>query len=130
MFSNPQKFNSATQAMLASQVEALQHIGNKAAEGVEKAVALNITAVKASMANSIAVAQQLSTVKDPQAFFSLSAEQARPAAEAATSYGREMTEIAAGMWAEFMNVAEAQFAANQSQATAPFSSSAAKAVKK
>jgi phasin family protein len=118
MFSNPQEFTSATQDLLASQVEAFQHLGNKAAEGVEKAVALNISAAKASMANSIAAAQQLSTAKDPQAFFSLSAEQTRPAAEAVSSYGREMTEIAAGMWAEFMHVAETQFAAHQSQATA------------
>jgi phasin family protein len=118
MFSNPKKFTCATQTLLASQVATFQALGTKAAEGVEKAVALNIEATKASVANSVAAARQLTAAKDPQAFFSLTAAQAQPAAETVASYGRDLTEIATGMWAEFMNAAEIQFSATQSQVTA------------
>jgi phasin family protein len=117
MFSKQMKCNATTEALLASQVAAFHALGNKAAVGIEKTVALNIAASKASVANSIAVVRQLSAVKDPQAFFSLTAAQVQPTVQSVASYGRDVTELAAGMWAEFMQAAETPLAATKSQGT-------------
>lgn len=111
------QFASATNMLLASQVSAFRALGDKTTEGVEKTMALNFAASKASMANSVAMAKQLSTAKDPQAFFSLTAAQATPAAEAMAAYSRDLTEIAVGMWAEFMSATETPFAQSQGQAS-------------
>jgi phasin family protein len=118
MFSNPKQFTSATQALFESQIAAFHALGNQAAAGVEKAIALNIAANQACVETPIAAAKQLASAKDPQEFFSLSAAQAKPAADTVTSYGRDFAEIATGMWAEFMNVAETQLEDAKNQITA------------
>ena len=118
MFSNPEQFNSATKALLEAQIATVHALGSKTIEGVEKAIALNIAVAKASVEQSIAVAKQLSSAKDPQEFFSLTAAQAKPAAEKVASYSRGLTDIASGIRDEFTKTAEAQFADTKSKVTA------------
>src|ERR1700732_898986 len=79
MFSNSEQFTSATKALFESQIAAVHALSRTTIEGVEKAMALNIAATKASVEKSIADAKQLSSAKDPQEFFSLTAAQAKPA---------------------------------------------------
>ena len=93
-------------------------MSNKTIEGVEKTIALNLGAAKASVENSIAVAKQLSSAKDPQEFISLTAAQAKPTAEIVASYSRNLTDIASGVRAEFSKAAEAQFSDTKNKITA------------
>ena len=81
MFSIPEQFSNATKANFESQFAIFSALTNKAFEGVEKFVDLNITAAKASLEDTSATAKQLLSAKDPQEFFSLSAAQAQPTAE-------------------------------------------------
>lgn len=118
MFSNSEQFTSATKALFESQIAAFHALGSKTIEGVEKTVALNIGAIKASVENSIAVAKQLSSAKDSQEFFSLTTVQAKPTTELVTSHSRGLTDIASGVRDEFTNAAEAQFADTKSKLTA------------
>jgi phasin family protein len=118
MFSNSEQFTSATKALFESHIAAVHALSRTTIEGVEKAMALNIAATKASVEKSIADAKQLSSAKDPQEFFSLTAAQAKPTAENLVSYSRHLTDIAAGIRAEFTKAAEAQFADTKSKVTA------------
>lgn len=118
MFSNSEQFTSATKDLFESQIAAFHALRSKTIEGVEKAIALNIGATKASVENSIAVAKQLSSAKDPQEIFSLTAAQAKPTAEIVASYSRDLTDIASGVREEFTKAAEAQFADTKSKITA------------
>jgi phasin family protein len=110
MFSIPEQFSNATKANLEGQFALFSSLTNKAFEGVEKVVDLNLTAAKASLEESSAAAKQLLAAKDPQEFFTLSAAQAQPTAEKALAYGRHLASIASGTTAEFSKAAEVQIA--------------------
>src|SRR5476649_2305908 len=101
MFSIPEQFSNATKANFEAQFAMFSALTNKAFEGVEKFVELNLTAAKASLEESSSATKQLLSAKDPQEFFSLSAAQAQPTAEKA---------IASGTQAEFSKAAETQIA--------------------
>jgi len=110
MFSIPEQFSTATKANLESQFALFSSLTNKAFEGIEKVVDLNLTAAKASLEESSAAAKQLLAAKDPQEFFTLTAAQAQPTAEKALAYGRHLASIASGATAEFSKAAEVQIA--------------------
>jgi len=88
MFAIPEQFSNATKANFESQFALFSSLTNKAFEGVEKFVDLNITAAKASLEESSVATKQLLAAKDPQEFFTLTAAQAQPVAEKAIAYGR------------------------------------------
>jgi len=76
-------------------------------DSVTKLIELNLSAVKASLAESTVFAQQLLSAKDPQEFFSLTAAHARPTGEKALSYGRHVASVATATQAEFNKTAQA-----------------------
>ncbi|WP_426343624.1 TIGR01841 family phasin [Pseudoduganella sp. R-32] len=110
MFAIPEQFSNATKANFESQFALFSSLTNKAFEGVEKFVDLNITAAKASLEESSVATKQLLAAKDPQEFFTLTAAQAQPVAEKAIAYGRHLASIATGTGAEFSKAAESQIA--------------------
>ncbi|MYM38515.1 phasin family protein [Duganella qianjiadongensis] len=110
MFSIPEQFSNATKANFESQFAIFSTLTNKAFEGVEKFVDLNLNAAKASLEESSATAKQLLAAKDPQEFFSLATAQAQPAAEKTLAYGRHLASIASTTGAEFSKAAETQIA--------------------
>jgi len=118
MSSNQEHFSSATKALFESHIASFQALSSKIIEGTEKAIALNIAATKASLEKSFADAKLLSSAKDPQEFFSLTAAQAKPTAENLASYNRHLTDIASGIRAEFTKTAEAHFTDTKSKITA------------
>lgn len=113
MFSIPENFSSATKANIEAQIEMMNKLSAKAFEGVEKIIDLNLNVAKTSLEESSAAAAQLLAVKDPQAFFTLSAAQAQPTAEKALAYGRHLATITSAAQAEFTKAAEEQLAATQ-----------------
>ncbi|CAN5210407.1 phasin family protein [soil metagenome] len=110
MFAIPEQFSVATKTNFDAQLAMITALTNKAFEGVEKIVDLNMTAVKSTLEESSAAAQQLLSAKDPQEFFSLSAAKAQPSAEKALAYGRHLASIATATQAEFTKAAESQIA--------------------
>ena len=102
-----------TEQVLAAQkanVETLFGLTNKAFEGVEKLVELNLQVAKTTMSEAAENAQAALSVKDAQELLALQASMLQPAAEKAASYSRHLYDIAASTQAEFGKVAEAQFA--------------------
>ena len=118
MFSFQDQFSSATKANFEAQIALITTLTGKAFESVEKLVELNLSAAKTSMEETAVNARQLLTVKDPQSFIALSAEQAKPIAEKALAYGRHVASIASSAQAEFTRAAEEQIAETSRKMTA------------
>jgi len=89
-------------------VETLFGLTQKAFEGVEKLVELNITATKAALAEAASNTQALMSVKDAQELLALQASLFQPLAEKATAYSRHLYDITSGTGAEIGKVVEAQ----------------------
>jgi phasin family protein len=99
--------------MLAAQkanLETLFDLTNKAFEGVEKLVELNLQVAKASMGEVAETTKAALSVKDAQELMSLQAGLLQPAAEKAAAYSRHLYDIAAATGAEVTKVAESQVA--------------------
>jgi len=101
----PEQFAAANKA----QFDTLFGLTNKAFEGFEKLLELNLQVVKSTLAESQENAQRVLSVKDAQELLALQANLAQSVAEKALSYGRHLYEIASSTQAEFARVAEAQF---------------------
>ena len=91
-------------------IETLFGLTNKAFEGVEKLVELNLQVAKAALGEVADNARAALSAKDAQELLALQAAMLQPAAEKAASYSRHLYDIAAATSAEVTKVAEAQFA--------------------
>ena len=94
-------------------VETLFGLTNKAFEGVEKLVELNVTASKAALNEAAGTTQAILGVKDAQELLALQAGLLQPAAEKAAAYSRHLYDILAGTSAEVTKAAEATMADGQ-----------------
>jgi phasin family protein len=102
--------------VLASQkatVETLFGLTNKAFEGVEKLVELNVTATKAALAEAAGTTQAVLSVKDAQELLALQASLFQPIAEKTAAYSRHLYDISSATTAEFAKQFEAQAAETQ-----------------
>ena len=89
-------------------LETLFGLTQKAFEGVEKLVELNVQATKAAMSDSANNTQAIMSVKDAQELLALQASLMQPLAEKTVAYSRHLYDIASGTGAEFSKAAEAQ----------------------
>jgi phasin family protein len=94
-------------------IETLFGLSQKAFEGVEKLVELNVQVAKASLDEAAEHAQAVLSVKDAQELLALQAALLQPNAEKAAAYSRHVYDIAAATNAEVGRVAEAQLAEAQ-----------------
>ncbi|MBC7918190.1 MAG: phasin family protein [Rhodoferax sp.] len=93
-----------------SNVETLFGLTNKAFEGVEKIVELNLTASKAALSEAAGHTQSLLSVKDAQELLALQSGLLQPLAEKTAAYSRHLYDIAQGAGAEFTKTFEGQAA--------------------
>jgi phasin family protein len=101
--------NFTPEQLMAAQkanVETLFGLTNKAFEGVEKLVELNMQVAKTMLAESAENAQAAMSAKDAQELLALQASMLQPAAEKAAAYSRHLYDIMAGTNAEVSKVAE------------------------
>ena len=110
----PEQFVAAQKAS----IDTFYGLSNKALEGVEKLVELNLQAAKAALAEAAETTQAVLSVKDAQELFALQAAMMQPAAEKAAAYSRHVYEIFAGTGAEVTKVAEATVADGQKKVIA------------
>lgn len=96
-----------------SNIETLTGLSQKAFEGFEKLVELNLQVAKASLDEAASTAKAAMSVKDAQELLALQATLLQPAAEKAAAYGRHLYDIAAATNAEVSKVAESQVAEAQ-----------------
>jgi phasin family protein len=117
-FTNNPQLSNATKTLFEGQLAAFTELTSHAFASVEKVVALNLAAAKASSEEATAAAKQLFAVKDPQEFFAQVTAQSKLNAEKAQSYGRHLTEIASTSKAGFSKTVEAQIAQAKDKVTA------------
>jgi phasin family protein len=91
-------------------IETIFGLTQKAFEGVEKLVELNVQATKAALSESANSTQAMLSVKDAQELLTLQASLMQPLAEKTVAYSRHLYDIASGTSAEFGKAAEAQAA--------------------
>ena len=91
-------------------LETLFGLTNKAFEGVEKLVELNLQVAKASLGEAAEATKAALSVKDAQELLALQTGLLQPAAEKAAAYSRHLYDIAAATGAEVTKVAESQVA--------------------
>jgi len=89
-------------------VETLFGLTNKAFEGVEKLVELNLQVAKASFGEVAENVRAVLSVKDAQELLALQAGLLQPAAEKAAAYSRHLYDIAASTNAELSKMVESQ----------------------
>ena len=106
MYTTPEQYAAANKAS----VDALFAIAQSQFAAFERLSALNFNTTKAAFEDSVNQAKALLSVKDPQAFFSLSAASAQPALEKAIAYSRNVFEMATQSQAEVTKLAESQAA--------------------
>lgn len=87
-------------------VETLFGLTNKAFEGVEKLVELNLQVAKTALGEAADNTRAVLSVKDAQELVALQTSLLQPVAEKAASYSRHVYDIAAATSAEFNKVAE------------------------
>ena len=104
-------FMTAEQVLAANKanVETLFGLTQKAFEGVEKLVELNLQVAKTALEEVADSTRAALSVKDAQELVALQQAMLQPTAEKAVSYGRHVYEIASATQAEFARVAEAQY---------------------
>jgi phasin family protein len=89
-------------------VETVFGLTNKAFEGVEKLVELNLQVTKAALGEAGDTARAALSVKDAQELLALQAGLLQPGAEKAAAYSRHIYDIAAATNAEVTKAVEAQ----------------------
>ena len=94
-------------------IETLFGLTQKAFEGVEKLVELNVQATKAALAETANNAQAVLGVKDAQELLALQASMVQPLAEKTAAYSRHLYEIAQSAGAELGKTFEGQTAEAQ-----------------
>lgn len=110
MFSFQDQFSAATKAHFDAQLELITTLTNKAFEGVEKVIELNVNATKATLEDYSATSKQVIGAKDAQELTSLAASQAQPNADKLVAYSRHLAGILSTTQSEFTKAAEAQIA--------------------
>ena len=94
-------------------IETLFGLTQKAFEGVEKLVELNVQATKAALAETANNAQAVMGVKDAQELLALQASMVQPLAEKTAAYSRHLYDIAQSAGAEISKTLEGQTAEAQ-----------------
>ncbi len=91
-------------------VETLFGLTNKAFEGVEKLVELNLQVAKTALTEVAETTTAALSVKDAQELLALQAAMLQPSAEKAASYSRHLYDIASSTGADLAKAAESQLA--------------------
>ena len=106
---------TAEQIMAAhkANIETLFGLTQKAFEGVEKLVELNVQATKAALADTANNAQAVLSAKDAQELLALQAGMVQPLAEKTAAYSRHLYDIATSAGAELSKTLENQAAEAQ-----------------
>lgn len=94
-------------------IETLFGLTQKAFEGVEKLVELNVQATKAALAETANHAQAVMGVKDAQELLALQAGMVQPLAEKTAAYSRHLYDITSAAGAELSKTVEGQAAEAQ-----------------
>lgn len=100
----PEQIAAANKANM----ETLANLTNKAFEGVEKLIELNVQVAKTAMNENVESAKRALSVRDAQQLMALQAEMVQPLAEKMVAYSRHLYNIANETSAAFTKTTESE----------------------
>jgi phasin family protein len=106
MFTNPEQFASATKTLFELQTETFNVLANKAVQGVQQVVALNMQAAKSSMQGSLATGKEISQASDPRQALAAMSAMVQPGMAGAAAYGADLKHIIEDIHREFRDAAD------------------------
>ena len=106
MYTTPEQLAAANKASFDS----LFTIAHAQFAAFERLSALNFNTTKAAFEDGVNQANALLSVKDPQAFFSMSVASAKPALEKVIAYSRSVYDVTTQTQSEITKLAETQAA--------------------
>jgi phasin family protein len=118
MFSKTEQFSFASKDIFESQVATFNTLANRAVDGGQKAIALNLATAKAFSEEAGVVAQRMFSAKDPQTLVALVTAQVKVNANNVVSYARSLAEIVSSVSADFTKAADAQMIESKSKVVA------------
>ncbi|MBA5635813.1 phasin family protein [Duganella sp. LX20W] len=118
MFTNPEQFANATKALFEFQLETFNTLTNRAVQGVEQVVALNMATAKSNVEDSLAAGKALSQAQDPKAAMELAASHVQPGMAGAAAYNQQLGDIIGEIREEFTRAADAHMAEAKSNLSA------------
>lgn len=107
MFTNPEQFANATKTLFEFQLETFNALTNKAVQGVEQVLALNMATAKSGVEDGLAAGKALSQATDPKAAVALAAARVQPGMAGAAAYNQQLGDIIAEIREEFSRAADA-----------------------
>ena len=106
MFTNPEQFANATKTLFELQMETFNTLANKAVQGVEQVVALNMTTAKNSMEGAMAASRQMTQAPDPKAAMDTLSARLQPGVQDAAAYGEQLRQIIGDIQKDFQQAAD------------------------
>lgn len=110
MFPIQDQISVATRASLDANLELYTSLTRKTLDSMEKLFALNLNAVKASMAQSADLTRKMLAARDPQELFAVITGETTPKLDTVIAYSSQVASIATGTQSEFAKAAEVQVA--------------------
>jgi phasin family protein len=110
MFQNPEQFAAATKALFEFQLETFSTLTNKAVQGLEQVVALNIATAKSGVEDSVAASKQMTKSNDASAAMAAAAARVQPGLAATSAYNQQLGQILTEIHDEFTRAADAHVA--------------------
>lgn len=107
MFTNPEQFASATKTLFELQTQTFNALADKAMQGVQQVVALNLQTARSSVEGTLAAGKALSEAKDPQEAFATVASRVQDSVAGATAHGAQLKQIIDDIHTEFRDAADA-----------------------
>jgi phasin family protein len=78
MFQNPEQFAAATKAMFEFQLETFNTLTNRAVQGLEQVVALNIATARSGLESGLAASKEFSQAGTPKAAMDAATSKLQP----------------------------------------------------
>jgi phasin family protein len=106
MFTNPEQFASATKTLFDLQTQTFNALANRAVQGVQQVVSLNLQTAKNSVEGTFAAGKELSQAKDANAAFAAMSARLQPGMVDATAYAAQLKQIIEDIHGEFRDAAD------------------------
>jgi len=118
MFQNPEQFANATKTLFEFQLETFNTLTNRAMQGVEQAVALNIATARKALDDQIDAGRKVNASATPQEALDVINARLQPGMAATNAYNQQLGALLSEMSNEFHKAADAHLAEAKSNLSA------------
>ncbi len=118
MFQNPEQFAAATKTLFEFQLETFNTLTNRAMQGVEQAVALNMATAKKALDDHIEAGRKVGASASPQEAMDVINARLQPGMAATNAYNQQLGALLSEMSNDFHKAADAHLAEAKSNLSA------------